>query len=115
LDAVIESSSIAVPEEESATEVFENSVQDTLETSFSHVKPGEYSEIYATVITTPGTEVTFRASGPGLMEHKGPVVIVADRDGVANFTWKINLYGTYTIKATSQDNQNGLSSDIVVN
>lgn len=75
------------------------SSKPTLELSFDHVKPGEYSEVYAVVTgLTPGDEVTARLTGGG---HNGtPQVVDADENGVAHFTYRITQYGTYTVDAS---------------
>ena len=80
-----------------------------MQTSFEHVKPGEYSEIYAAIATVPGTEMTLSLAGPGVVAAKRQI-IVADDNGQAYFVWKINTYGTYTVSGDPD-----LNSVIVVN
>lgn len=84
----------------------------TIETSFAHVKPGEYSEVYAAVHVSPGTEVCLSLTGPGVSDSKTKVV-VADDNGQAYFTWKIVSYGTYNVSGACGDVD--VSGTVVVN
>lgn len=73
-----------------------------IESTFSHVKPGEYSEIYVSVTgLNRGQEVTVRLSGGG---HTGtPQVVEADSNGVAHYTYRITQHDTYDIHAYDID------------
>ncbi len=73
-----------------------------IEGSFAHVKPGEYSEVYAVATgLTPGDEITGRLHGG---QHTGtPQVIVVDDNGVAYFTWRISQFGTYEVNLEDID------------
>lgn len=75
-------------------------VKTSVSASYKHVKPGEYSEIYATVKTKPGAKVNVKLTGPGV---SGPADQnkIADANGVAKFTWKIISYGSYTVDGTA--------------
>jgi|GEM_PF-6369298 len=84
----------------------------TMETSFQHVKPGEYSEVYAAVSAKPGDEVCLTLSGPGVDDQKQKTV-VADSNGQAYFKWKIVSYGTYDVSGDCGDTK--LSGTVVVN
>ena len=75
-------------------------VKATISTSFNHVKPGEYSEIYATIKTKPGAQVDVKLTGPGV-SGKPEQNDVAGADGTLKFTWKIVSYGTYTVEGTA--------------
>lgn len=67
-----------------------------LELAFSHVKPGEYSEVYASVTgVTPGSEVTAYLTGGGQTDKR--VIVSADANGVAYFTWRIYQYDDYYV------------------
>jgi len=81
------------PEESTETEV-------GTEMSFAHVKPGEYSEVYLTVATTPGVTIDVTLKGPGV-DGEPSQSQNADGAGVAKFTWKIVSYGVYTIEGAS--------------
>jgi hypothetical protein len=70
--------------------------ETSVETSYKHVKPGEYSEVYSTVRTSPGAKVDATLSGPGVSGTAAQSV-TADDKGVAKFTWKIVSYGKYTV------------------
>lgn len=70
------------------------------EISYKHVKPGEYSEVYLTVTTTPGASIDVTLKGPGVSGEPNQSQ-AADSTGVARFTWKIVSYGTYTAEGTS--------------
>lgn len=72
----------------------------SVSTSFSHVKPGEYSEIYAIVKTTPGASVSIKLTGPGVA-GKADQSETADTSGVAKFAWKIVSYGSYAVNGTA--------------
>jgi len=80
-------------------------------TSFNHVKPGEYSEIYATVTASPGASVEVKLSGPGV-SGEPTQNIKADDKGVAKFTWRIVSYGDYKVTGTSEGQE--FSSNINV-
>lgn len=68
-----------------------------VELAFAHVKPGQYSEVYASVTRlTPGTEVTAFLTGGG--QNQVRQIVEADQNGVAYFTWRIYQYGDYDVK-----------------
>ena len=78
-------------------------IKPTVEATFAHVKPGEYSEVYAVVTgLTPGTQTTARMfaewSPNGVQQ-----VVDADKNGVAHFTWRITVPGKYNINVTTTD------------
>lgn len=75
-------------------------IQPGVSMSFFHVKPGEYSEVYATVTTTPGASVSLELSGPGVSDTAKKAE-TADANGVAKFTWKIVSYGDYVAQGTA--------------
>ena len=62
--------------------------------SFSHVKPGEYSEVYLSVLVNPGDKVQAKLTGPAV-EPPADQEIVADDNGLAYFVWRIYSYGEY--------------------
>jgi hypothetical protein len=64
------------------------------EMSFSHVKPGEYSEVYLSVLINPGDTVQAKLTGPAV-EPPADQEIVADDNGLAYFVWRIYSYGEY--------------------
>lgn len=69
----------------------------TLELAFEHVKPGEYSEVYGAVtLLAPGTELKAWLTGGG--QKRVQLVVTADRNGLAYFTWRIYQYGRYTVE-----------------
>lgn len=84
----------------------------TIETSFDHVAPGEYSEVYAAVTVPSGTDVCLTLTGPGVADSKTKVV-TSDDNGQAYFVWKINSYGTYNVSGACGDVD--VSSTVVVN
>jgi len=65
-----------------------------IEMSFSHVQPGEYSEVYLSVSSDPGTKIKASLGGPSV---QGPETqeIVTDDNGTAYFVWKIYQFGQY--------------------
>ena len=69
-----------------------------LKSSFVHVKPGEYSEIYGSIFVNPGQEITAELKGGGVIGSRIQTV-VADDNGQARFVWKINQFGGYAINA----------------
>jgi len=80
------------PEPKPKTEVSVN-------TSYKHVAPGSYSEIYATVNAAPGASVQAKLSGPGV-DSAPSQTVSADKNGVAKFTWRIVAFGNYTLSGT---------------
>lgn len=100
-----EKSSTALPEEKTETKVGGGEPvsmkKPEVEATFAHVKPGEYSEVYAVVTgLTPGTETTARMFAEW-STNGAPQVVDADQNGVAHFTWHITQYGTYNINVTT--------------
>jgi hypothetical protein len=65
-----------------------------IEMTYAHVKPGQYSEVYASVTAKPGETVVGRLAGPAV-NPPADQKIVADENGVAYFTWRIFQYGIY--------------------
>lgn len=86
-------------------------VKTSVSTSFQHVKPGEYSEIYAAVKTKPGAKVNAKLTGPGVSGSADQNKI-ADANGVAKFTWKIVSYGSYTVDGTADGGKFNSTIDI---
>lgn len=82
----------------------------TIKMSYDHVKPGRYSEIYTTVTMAPFTNVKATLSSTGMTEEEQETV--ADKDGVANFKWRIYSFGTY--KSTVAIDKNEWTESIVV-
>ena len=84
------------PESEPKTET-------SISTSYNHVAPGVYSEVYATVMASPGSTVQATLTGPGV---SGPPTqtVIADGEGVARFTWRIVSYGNYTVSGIAGGN-----------
>ncbi len=80
--------------------VEEPKVATSAGTSFKHVVPGEYSEVYATVTTGPGASVKATLTGPGV-DSAATQTITADSKGVAKFTWRIVLFGEYSVSGTA--------------
>lgn len=72
----------------------------SLSVSFAHVKPGEYSEVYATVKAAPGEKVVLTLNGPGVSDTAEKTA-TAGSDGTARITWKIVSYGTYDVAGTA--------------
>ena len=101
-----EKSSIAPPEEKTETKVGGEPIEmikPTVEATFAHVKPGEYSEVYAVVTgLTPGTQTTARMFAEW-SPNGAPQVVDADKNGVAHFTWRITVPGKYNINVTTTD------------
>lgn len=75
-----------------------------LELAFAHVKPGEYSEVYAAVTgLVPGDEVSGFLYGGG---HDGTNFIAeADENGLAYITWRISQYDDYKVKIQLPDGE----------
>ena len=72
----------------------------SVNTTFAHVKPGEYSEIYLTLVAAPGARAEAVLSGPGVA-GTARIIVNADDNGRAKLTWRINAYGPYTISGTA--------------
>lgn len=83
-----------------------------VEMAYDHVKPGEYSEVYAVVMTEPGEEVSAKLEGPAV-ERTGFQSVIADKNGQAYFTWKIFQYGTYVVSGANGSNA-GFTGNITV-
>lgn len=84
-----------------------------VEMAFDHVKPGEYSEVYAVIMTTPGNEVTAQLGGPAV-DFKGTQHVIADDNGQAHFTWKIYQYGEYSVSGADEGGA-GFTGSVTVN
>jgi len=97
------------PQEEQE-EASEEATSAEVSTSYNHVAPGEYSEVYATVMTSPGATVEATISGPGV-DSAATQTGTADGEGVVRFTWRIVAYGTYNVTGTA----NGYTFISVVN
>ncbi len=68
--------------------------------SYNHTKPGEYSEVYLIVTTTPGATIDVTLKGPGV-DGEPDQSQSADSDGVAKFIWRIVSFGTYSVEGMS--------------
>lgn len=93
-----DSEPVASPEPEPEPE--QEEVSTSVSTSYEHVVPGEYSEIYATITTQPGATVEATLSGPGVSSAASQVQ-TADGEGVARLTWRIVSYGSYNLSGTA--------------
>jgi len=87
---------------------------DVMELSYAHVAPGEYTEVYAVVKgAKPGELVTahlnrlptLTATGTGGKTET--LMVVADENGVAHFTWEITQYGEYKVETDLYDGDDG--------
>ncbi|MDX1607741.1 MAG: hypothetical protein R3251_00825 [Candidatus Spechtbacterales bacterium] len=89
-------------EEEESDQITEEEEQAPAEVgmSFEHVVPGEYSEVYVTIQTSPGANVEATLSGPGV-DSQATQTSTADGSGVARFTWRIISFGTYTVSGNA--------------
>ncbi len=87
-----------------------------IELSYDHVAPGEYSEIYAAVSNIePGVIITIRLEGGADPSGENSVQeVAADENGVANFTFEINQYGTYNAFVYTGDDPQGVTRQISV-
>lgn len=94
--AIIEKEEVIKEEDKSALAPTETST----DTSFAHVKPGEYSEIYFFVNTASGASVEVTLTGPGV-DDQATKTATADGEGRAQITWKIVAYGSYTITGSA--------------
>lgn len=84
-----------VTQEEEARDLTRDFV-GSVEMSFSHVAPGEYSEVYVSAQNNePGTEVAVSLAGPAV-DAPTSQVIVADDNGISYFVFRIFNFGTYT-------------------
>jgi hypothetical protein len=102
-----EETSLQLDDGESVQEVSAGGLPDRqmgLEGSFDHVKPGEYSEVYAVVTDMErGDTITARLYGGG---HTGtPQIVDADENGVSYFTWRISQYDNYEISVESSSGE----------
>jgi hypothetical protein len=86
---------IEPPKDEPAKPEPPKEVKTTAGLTFKHVKPGEYSEVYLTVNTVPGSTVSATLTGPGVA-RAAKMTATASSAGQAKFTWKIVSYGTYS-------------------
>ena len=85
-------------EDEPQEEVVEATPID-MDMNYAHVKPGEYSEVYLKVKTTPGATVDVTLEGPGV---RGEASQSKTADGgETTFTWRIVSYGTYSVKGSA--------------
>lgn len=73
----------------------EVAVSATME--FKHVKPGEYSEVYATIKAKPNCQIEVTLTGPGV-DDTATKTASSDSSGNAKVTWRIVSYGTYALK-----------------
>jgi hypothetical protein len=67
--------------------------------SFAHVLPGVYSEVYLDVEGAPGQAVTAELTGPGVISAAA-MDGRTDSSGKLRLTWRINMYGAYTVQGT---------------
>ena len=88
---------------DSVDDLFEGDTNLLLDTSFSHVKPGVYSEVYLTVRNlAPGEPITFELSGPAV-DSVSKQTLTADNNGEVSFVWKITDFGVYTAASVEND------------
>jgi hypothetical protein len=74
----------------------------SIEATFEHVKPGEYSEIRQTVKgLKPGTQVAGKLNGQG--KQDAAAIAYANEDGTAVLVWRITSYGEYWATAEADD------------
>jgi len=87
-----------------------------IELSYDHVVPGEYSEIYAAVSNIePGESVTIRLEGGADPRGENSTQkVVADKNGVANFTFEVYQYGSYNAFVYTGDDPQGVTRQIYV-
>ena len=87
-----------------------------IELSYDHVAPGEYSEIYAAVSNIePGEVITIRLEGGADPRGENSVQkVVADKNGVATFTFEIYQYGPYNAFVYTGDDPQGVTRQIRV-
>jgi hypothetical protein len=69
--------------------------------SFSHVAPGQYSEVYLDIIASPGASALAMLSGPAVEQPQAQGKIGSN--GKLRLTWKIYQYGAYTVNGTVGD------------
>ena len=89
-----------------------SAVESGMELSFAHVVPGEYSEVYVVRRGEPGEQMLTTLRGPGLIDPADNIA-VADENGIARFTWKINRYGFYTT-AYDVDDPGDMSAEMEI-
>ena len=70
--------------------------ETSVSTSFKHVAPGSYSEIYVIVTTGSGANIKITLSGPGV-DSTPTQTSASDEKGIAKFTWKIVSFGNYNV------------------
>jgi len=95
-----EDTGVAVDENGTAGSIGDELIggEPLVEISFNHTKPGEYSEIYVSVVVDiNNVDVTATLKGPGVSGYPTQVV-TSDDNGQAYFVWKINAFGTYFIE-----------------
>lgn len=108
------------PTEEPITEEQENrnlvtDFLNAIETSFAHVAPGEYSEIYVSVQSLePGTDVTAVLNGPAV-NPPNTQSARADEFGNVHFTFRIFQFGTYSAQVSAPGADRSHTIPIVVN
>ncbi|MDX1535808.1 MAG: M91 family zinc metallopeptidase [Candidatus Spechtbacterales bacterium] len=98
-------------EDEEQPENTENETETSVSLDFKHVKPSEYSEVYATVKTYPGATVDIVLDGPGV-DSQLEQSETADSDGLVSFTWRIVSFGTYTASGTAAGDSFSSSIDV---
>jgi hypothetical protein len=69
----------------------------TTKLTYAHVQPGVYSEVYLDVEGAPGQAVTAELTGPGVISSRA-MDGKTDSSGKLHLTWKINMYGTYSVQ-----------------
>ena len=83
------------------------------ELSFIHTVPGECSEIYVSVSTTPGTDVTVELSGPAV-DSPNEQMKTTDSNGTAHFTFKIFKFGVYSAQIYTPASKTPTTNGITV-
>jgi hypothetical protein len=82
---------------------------ETIEMSYAHFAPGEYSEIYVSVQgLEPGTAVRVILNGPAV-DQPGTKTVNADDNGLAYFVFRIFQFGPYTANVTVNDSSTSRS------
>ena len=71
-----------------------------LDVTYEHTAPGEYSEIFTSLIAPPGAEVTITLFGPDDAE---PIIktAIADDNGTVFVPFRIYQFGHYDVQARS--------------
>lgn len=114
------------PEEEAAQKERGEIARDisgepTVNATFAHVKPGEYSEVYAVVQhAEPSASVTAvlykEHDDNGLVTTTkiAEKTVEADQEGNARFTFRITEYGSYVVRAGTTIGSTSFGTDATV-